>query len=96
MPNFMFNIIGDKLLLNFGAKFYMCNYKIAMATFRSSQCQDGDEVLKCSEDFRAQKDALENLNTRKSTSRRILPGISSKNFENSEFWWGCSSSRLGV
>ena len=59
-----------------------------MATFRSSQCQDGDEVLKCSEDVRAQKDALEILNTRKSTSRRILRCILSKNFENSEFWWG--------
>ena len=33
------------------------------------------------EDIRAQKDALENLNTRKSTSRRILTGILSKNFE---------------
>ena len=29
-----------------------------MATFRTSQCQDGDE------NFRAQKHALENLNTR--------------------------------
>ena len=36
------------------------------------------------EDVMAQKDALENLNTRKSTSRRILTGILSKNFENSE------------
>ena len=27
----------------------MWNYKIAMATFRTSQCQDGDEVLKCHE-----------------------------------------------
>ena len=36
------------------------------------------------EDVRAQKDALENLNTQKSTSRRILTGILSKNFENSE------------
>ena len=34
------------------------------------------------EDVRAQKDALENLNTRKSTSRRILRGILSKNSEN--------------
>ena len=30
------------------------------------------------------KDALENLNTRKSTSRRILTDILSKNFENSK------------
>ena len=27
----------------------MWNYKIAMATLRTSQCQDGDEVLKCRE-----------------------------------------------
>ena len=33
------------------------------------------------EDARAQKDALENLKTRKSTSRRILTGILSKNSE---------------
>ena len=26
--------------------FHMWNYKIAIATFRTSQCQDGDEVLK--------------------------------------------------
>ena len=37
------------------------------------------------EDVRPQKDALENLNTRKSTSRRILTGILSKNSKNSEF-----------
>ena len=48
----------------------MRNYKIAMATFRPSQCQDGDEVLKLNvmnEDARALKDALETLNTRRST-----------------------------
>ena len=27
----------------------MWNYKIAMATFRTSQCQDGDEGLNCRE-----------------------------------------------
>ena len=27
----------------------MWNYKIAMATFWTRQCQDGDEVLKCFE-----------------------------------------------
>ena len=37
-----------------------------------------------SEDVRALKDALENLNTQKSTSRRILSGTKSKNSENSE------------
>ena len=36
------------------------------------------------EDVRALKDVLENLNTRKSTLRRILTGILLKNFENSE------------
>ena len=45
----MCNIIGDELLLNFGAKAIICNYKIAMASFRTSQCQDDDEVLKCHE-----------------------------------------------
>ena len=30
------------------------------------------------EDFRALKDALENLNTRKNTSKRVLPGVLSK------------------
>ena len=60
----------------------MWNYKIAKATFRTSQCQDSDEVLKCYE-WRNQgiKDALENPNTRKSTSRRILTDILSKNSE---------------
>ena len=37
-----------------------------------------------SEDGRALKDALENLNTRKNTLRRILSGILSKNSENCE------------
>ena len=60
-----------------------CNFtceitKIAMTTSCASQCQDGNEVLKCSEK------ALEKLNTGKSTSRRILTGILSRNFENSE------------
>ena len=36
------------------------------------------------EDVRAFKDALENLNTQKITSRRILTGILLKNSENSE------------
>ena len=40
----------------------MWNYKTAMATFRLSQCQDGDEVLNAvNEDVRAKKDTLENL-----------------------------------
>ena len=36
------------------------------------------------EDIKALKDASENLNTQKSTSRTILSGILSKNFENSK------------
>ena len=35
-------------------------------------------------DVMALKDALETLNTRKNTSRRILTGILSKNSENSQ------------
>ena len=49
---FFVNIIGDELLLNFGAKFqrqFVINYKIAMATCSTSPFQDGDEVLKCHE-----------------------------------------------
>ena len=58
-----------------------------MATFRMSQCQDGDEVLNVmNEDARVYKDALENLNTQKSTSRRILTGILSKNSKRSREW----------
>ena len=49
-----------------------------MATFRTSQFQDSNK------DVRALKDALENLNTRNSTSKRIPTGILSKNSENSE------------
>ena len=53
-----------------------------MATFRTSQwCQDGEENSKCYE-WRCQggafKDALENLNARKSTSRTPPTGILSK------------------
>ena len=48
----------------------MWNYKIAMATFRTSQCQDGDEVLKCREwRCQAQKDALESLNTQENIKK---------------------------
>ena len=46
------------------------------------------------EDVMALKDALENLNTLKSTSRRILAGILSKNSENSELKPNLSSKRL--
>ena len=46
------------------------------------------------EDFMALKDALENLNTLKSTSRRILTGILLKNSENSEVKPNLSSKRL--
>ena len=56
----------------------MWTYKIAMATFRTSQCQDGIENSKFYEwrcEGGAFKDALENLNARKSTSKNILTGI---------------------
>ena len=52
----------------------MWNYKIVMATFRTSQCQDGDEVsaevLKCRE-WRCQgtKRRLENLNTQENIKK---------------------------
>ena len=49
-----------------------------MATFRKSECQDGDEVLRC------QGIKRQNLNARKSTSRRIQTGILSTPSENSE------------
>ena len=39
-----------------------------MATFRTSQCQDGDENV-MNEDVRAQKDALENLNTQENIKK---------------------------
>ena len=51
-----FYVTGDELLLNFGAKFHMWSYKIAMATFRMSQCPDGDKVLNVvNEDIRDKK-----------------------------------------
>ena len=56
----------------------MWNNKIAMATF-STCCANGGKVKKKkNEDVRALKDALENLNTQKSTSRGILSSIFSK------------------
>ena len=63
----------------------MWNYKIVMATFCKSQCQDGDEVSTFYEwQCQGIKHALENLNTRKSTFRRILTGILSRHSKNSE------------
>ena len=71
----------------------MWNYKIAMATFGTSQCQDGNKVLKCHE-WRCQgiKRHFRKPEQNKSTSRRILIGILSKNFELRESgvldWYG--------
>ena len=62
-------------------KFHMWNYKIAMATFRTSQCQDGDEVLKCRE-WRYQGTKRQKTWTHE--SKRGKRGILSKNCENSE------------
>ena len=56
-----------------------------MATFHTSLCQDGVEVLKClPEDIRLLKVALENVNRRRSTSR-FQTGILSKNYETREW-----------
>ena len=50
--------------------------------FRTCQCQDGVKALTVmNEDERALKDALENLNTQKSTSTRILSSVLWKHFE---------------
>ena len=48
------NVKDDKLLLDFSSKFRRqfiishLNYRIATATFRVSQCQDGVKVFKMS------------------------------------------------
>ena len=42
--SYFHNIIGDGLLPNFGTKFRRL---FAMATFHTSQCQDGDRNVKC-------------------------------------------------
>ena len=68
----------------------MGDHKIAMATsvhLYVSVPRWQQSFLKnvTNEDVKALKDALENLNTQMSTSRRILSGIFSKNSENSEF-----------
>ena len=63
----------------------MLGYNITMATFCMSQCQGGSKVFffnVMNEDVRALKDALENLNSQMSTSRRILSGILLKNSGN--------------
>ena len=83
------NIIGGKLLLNFGAKIkFHIGSRVQNCyntmTFSTSQCQDGVKVLnrlwmKMSGPL---KDSFENLKTRNSTSR-ILTGIFSKKLENS-------------
>ena len=59
------NIMGDKLLPNFGAKFDTCE----ITKFRTSHCQNGVKVFrKCmNEDTRALNDAFGNPNTRKNT-----------------------------
>ena len=49
-----------------------------MATFKTFCAKMAAKLKKLNEDVRALKDALENLNTQKSTSRRILSSIFSK------------------
>ena len=73
----------DKLLLNFGAKFQQL---FIISHVKLQNCHDNLPYASVprwwqsfknvrNEDVRALKDALENLNTRKSTSRAILSGI---------------------
>ena len=75
------NIMGDKLLLNFDAKFQR---KLIIYTRKRTKLQWQRSVRfsakmasrfqnVMNKDVRALKDDLENLNTRKRTSRRILP-----------------------
>ena len=64
----------------------MWDHKIAMATFSTfvrlvPRWQQSFLKNVTNEDVKALKDALENLNTQMSTSRKILSGIFSKNYE---------------
>ena len=81
------NIMGDEILLNFGAKF-QCWFEILHVKLQN--CRDNlpyNTVPRWRQSFKmlwikmsqALKDALENLNTWKSTSRRIQTDILSKN-----------------
>ena len=81
------NIMGDEILLNFGAKF-QCWFEILHVKLQN--CRDNlpyNTVPRWRRSFKmlwikmsqALKDALENLNTWKSTSRRIQTDILSKN-----------------
>ena len=50
--SYILNIMGDKLLPNFGAKFNTCE----ITKFRTSHCQNDVKVLKCmNDDVRALK-----------------------------------------
>ena len=88
----MSNFMGDKLILNFGTKFQHY-FSIAHVKLQCTKlpCQCSAHVSAkmeakfqnvVNEDVRALKDMLENLNTQKGTSRRILPGILLKDSEN--------------
>ena len=81
------NIMGDEILLNFSAKF-QCWFEILHVKLQN--CRDNlpyNTVPRWRRSFKmlwikmsqALKDALENLNTWKSTSRRIQTDILSKN-----------------
>ena len=86
------NIMGDKLLLNFDAKFqrkliiYTCKRTKLQwqrsVRFSAKMASRFQNVM--NKDVRALRDDLENLNTRKRTSRRILSGILSKNSQTHE------------
>ena len=94
------NIMGDEILLNFGAKF-QCWFEILHVKLQN--CRGNlpyITVPRWRRSFKmlwikmsqALKDALENLNTWKSTSRRIL--TVSKNSENCQLKPNLSSKRL--
>ena len=54
------NITTNHAITYTNLLFHMWNYKIAMATFHTSQCQDGDRDIKWyheKEDVKALKDA---------------------------------------
>ena len=82
----------DILLLNFGAKFQQL---FIISHVKLQNCHDNLPYVSVprwwqsfknvrNEDVRALKDALDNLNPRKSTSRSILSGILSQKSETHE------------
>ena len=79
---YYYYILGDELLLNFGSKFHIVKLQYCHGNLAYVSVSRWRRSFKCHE-WRCQglKNPLENLNTQKSTSRRILTGIWSKNSE---------------